>query len=80
MGNSYYKPITTWSKGEYVNATQKQDDLAIIRTYIPMIPADAGSSAATATPLVAVPTEPSNPASNVTVQPVHAILDGNSDW
>lgn len=30
MGVSYYKPLTQWSKGEYVNATNKEDDLAII--------------------------------------------------
>ncbi|GAA5496108.1 hypothetical protein Rhal01_02289 [Rubritalea halochordaticola] len=30
MGNSYYKELTQWSKGEYTNANQLQDDLAII--------------------------------------------------
>ncbi len=30
MGVSYYKPITTWSKGEYTSANNLQDDLAII--------------------------------------------------
>lgn len=30
MGNSYYKEVTQWSKGEYTNANQLQDDLAII--------------------------------------------------
>lgn len=30
MGASYYKNVTQWSKGDYTNATNHQDDLAII--------------------------------------------------
>jgi hypothetical protein len=30
MGVGYYQPLTQWSKGEYANANQTQDDLAII--------------------------------------------------
>lgn len=30
MGASYYKDITQWSKGDYPNANNKEDDLAII--------------------------------------------------
>jgi autotransporter-associated beta strand protein len=30
MGTSYYQNLTQWSKGEYLNANQKQDDLFII--------------------------------------------------
>ncbi|MBT9393171.1 zinc-dependent metalloprotease [Hymenobacter sp. NST-14] len=30
MGVGYYKPVTQWSKGEYAQANQTQDDLAII--------------------------------------------------
>jgi len=30
MGVGYYVPLVQWSKGEYANASQKQDDLAII--------------------------------------------------
>ncbi len=30
MGGSYYKRVTQWSKGEYLNANQTQDDLEII--------------------------------------------------
>jgi hypothetical protein len=30
MGAGYYKPIVQWSKGEYANPSQTQDDLAII--------------------------------------------------
>jgi hypothetical protein len=30
MGNSYSRPLTQWSKGEYLNANNTEDDLAII--------------------------------------------------
>ena len=30
MGVGYYQPVTQWSKGEYSDANNKQDDLAII--------------------------------------------------
>ena len=30
MGAGYYQPVTQWSKGEYNNANNKEDDLAII--------------------------------------------------
>lgn len=30
MGVGYYQPVSQWSKGEYTNANQLQDDLAII--------------------------------------------------
>ena len=32
MGSGYYKDLTQWSKGEYNNANQTQDDLSIITT------------------------------------------------
>jgi PKD repeat protein len=33
MGNSYSKNVTQWSKGEYTNANQTQDDLGVIQSY-----------------------------------------------
>jgi PKD repeat protein len=33
MGVGYYKELTQWSKGEYANATQTQDDLLVIQNY-----------------------------------------------
>ena len=33
MGMSYYKIVTQWSKGEYYNASNTEDDLAIITTH-----------------------------------------------
>ena len=32
MGVGYYEAITQWSKGEYVGATQTQDDFAVMQT------------------------------------------------
>ncbi len=33
MGVGFYQPITQWSKGEYVDATNVEDDLAIIASH-----------------------------------------------
>ena len=76
MGVGYYRPITHWSKGEYAGATQKQDDIAIIKSYIPALPADAGASAATATVLPVTVGDTSQTAL------VRGIIDGpaNADW
>lgn len=54
MGLSYYKNVTQWSKGEYENAVNKQDDLAIISgatNGVGYRADDHGSTLATATPL-----------------------------
>jgi hypothetical protein len=51
MGNSYGKPITQWSKGEYTYANNTQDDTAIIATGAPLMTDDVGSTAGTATAL-----------------------------
>lgn len=32
MGVGYYQPVSTWAKGEYLNANQKEDELAMITT------------------------------------------------
>jgi PKD repeat protein len=49
MGVSYYKSVTQWSKGEYANASNKEDDLAIINSYLGYRADDHGDNAATAT-------------------------------
>src|SRR5258706_1658159 len=52
MGVGYSKPITQWSKGEYANANNTQDDLAIILNYGPTYRVDDyGNTMGTATPL-----------------------------
>jgi fibronectin type 3 domain-containing protein len=44
MGAGYYKEVTQWSKGEYPNANQTQDDLAIINTHGAVYRPDGGST------------------------------------
>ncbi|OHU88456.1 MULTISPECIES: M12 family metallo-peptidase [Pseudoalteromonas] len=44
MGASYYKNVTQWSKGEYPDANQNQDDIAIIATKLGMTIDTEGSS------------------------------------
>ena len=40
MGVGYYKPVTHWSKGEYSNANNKEDDTAIIAGVAPLVSDD----------------------------------------
>ncbi len=51
MGVGYYQSLSQWSKGEYANANNTQDDLAIITSALPYIADDYGNNAATASPL-----------------------------
>ena len=51
MGNSYYNNVTEWSRGEYPDANQFQDDLAIIEGRLGYNPDDHGDSPSTATGL-----------------------------
>lgn len=51
MGVGYYKPVTQFSKGEYANATNTQDDLAVIATYAPLVADDHGNTLAAASVL-----------------------------
>lgn len=51
MGVGYYKSITQFSKGDYANATNLQDDIAVIATYAPLTSDDHGNTLAAATVL-----------------------------
>jgi PKD repeat protein len=51
MGVGYYKSVTQFSKGEYANATNTQDDLAVIAGYAPLMTDDHGNTLASATVL-----------------------------
>lgn len=52
MGAGYYKRVTQWSQGEYANANNQEDDLAIISRYgLPRRTDDHGNTLGTATPL-----------------------------
>jgi hypothetical protein len=49
MGVGYQKPVVQWSKGEYTNANNTQDDLATIAGGgAPVIPDEAGGTVGTA--------------------------------
>lgn len=48
MGASYGLRVTQWSKGEYSNATRREDDLGIIAGRLPRIADDAGGTVASA--------------------------------
>lgn len=46
MGAGYYEPIVQWSTGEYDDANNPQDDLAIMQSYgAPLRPDDHGDAA-----------------------------------
>lgn len=51
MGVGYYANITQFSKGEYTNANNTEDDTAIINTHIPRSADLAGNDILTAVPL-----------------------------
>lgn len=48
MGVSYYRGITQFSRGEYANANNTQDDFAVIANYAPLAGDDHGNSSSTA--------------------------------
>lgn len=52
MGASYYRPLTQWSKGDYSNANNREDDLSIIsQSGAPLMADDHGDSSAASTNL-----------------------------
>eukprot|EP00775_Hariotina_reticulata_P007814 gene7814-8011_t len=54
MGVGYYHSLTQWSKGDYVNASNTQDDLAVIASKLNYVPPGNGNRTATATALIPV--------------------------
>ncbi len=52
MGVGYYQNVTQWSKGEYADANNTQDDLAIIENNLSSAADDHGDTLADASPLV----------------------------
>jgi PKD repeat protein len=56
MGVGYYQAVTQWSKGEYLNANNLQDDIAIITSVVGPRADDHGDTLETATFLPAGPT------------------------
>lgn len=51
MGVGFNQPVSQWSKGEYSNANNQEDDLAVMVSYgIPVRADDHGNTTGTATP------------------------------
>lgn len=50
MGVSYGRNVSQWSKGDYFDANNRQDDLQIIATRLGYVPDDAGDTAESAVP------------------------------
>lgn len=55
MGAAYYRGVSQWSKGDYTGATNREDDVAIIKQHLGERPDEAGGTVATA---AALPVEP----------------------
>jgi len=51
MGSAYSQNVTQWSKGEYFNANNLQDDLALIAGHLGYVPDDHADNNALATAL-----------------------------
>ncbi len=51
MGNSYYNNVTQWSNGEYADANNAQDDVAVVAGALSLAEDDHGNSQSAATPL-----------------------------
>eukprot|EP00798_Chlamydomonas_sp_ICE-L_P028385 gene28385-31520_t len=49
MGDAWFSNVAQWSKGEYLDANNLQDDIAIISSYLGLRPDDHGSETSTAT-------------------------------
>ncbi len=49
MGVGYGREVVQWSKGEYADADNDQDDFAVIRTYIPTVADEFGGNLDSAT-------------------------------
>ena len=57
MGAGYYQNVTQWSRGEYANANNKEDDIAVIMSNgVAPVPDTFGNTDATAGYLSASPT------------------------
>lgn len=55
MGVSYKATISQWSRGEYPDANNRQDDISVISRYLPLRSDDHGDSSDSATPLEGKP-------------------------
>jgi hypothetical protein len=83
MGVGYYSNVTQWSKGQYFNANNTQDDLAEISSRLGYRPDDVGNVVGTSVPLVfsgaaVVSTTPEDDPANLATAN-KGVLSTNSD-
>jgi hypothetical protein len=52
MGSSYYKNVTQWSKGEYADANNQEDDISVIADDLGLVRDDVGDTIDTASAVV----------------------------
>ena len=57
MGVGYYKDVVQWSKGEYTDANNFQDDVTVIATYLPALADDHGDTLLTASVVTGISTQ-----------------------
>jgi hypothetical protein len=57
MGVGYYKDIVQWSKGDYTDANNHQDDVAVIAAYLPALADDHGDTLVAATVVTGLSTQ-----------------------
>lgn len=57
MGVGYYKDIVQWSKGDYADANNQQDDMTVIGTYLPALADDHGDTLAAAAVVTGLSTQ-----------------------
>jgi len=74
MGVGYYQQLVQWSKGEYADANNKQDDHVVMQaTGLPIRADDHGNTTGTATPLA------SSTVSGVTTVSGSGVIERQSD-
>lgn len=76
MGVGYYKDVVQWSKGDYTDANNQQDDVTVIGTYLPPLADDHGNTLATATVVTGLSTQAGGVINNATDVDLFKILAG----
>ncbi len=75
MGVGYYQPLVQWSKGEYTDANNVEDDYAVMQSYgLPLRADDHGNTAASATAMTV-----SGSSGGVTTASVTGVIERSSD-
>lgn len=76
MGAGYYASVVQWSKGEYPDATNLEDDVAIIAGMLPLITDDVGNTTALAKLLTGTSIQTSGVISSAADQDVFIVNSG----